>query len=192
MELWSNVEKERAAQQELVAFRVTRQARPGPTSAADQIAIDLQAAAGLKTSTGLTYEATPLKTSNSNAASGKERQYQHSSGEHAAEPATPEAQASSLSTLDHKSPVCHGSSMAGENKQAQSRPGVEGCCQESTHAPGDGCKHDLGGTIHDIQALEDSAGGKPQICRALQDKCQKQSVSCANHLRCFRPALILL
>lgn len=192
MELWSNVEKERAAQQELVALRVTRQARFGPTGAADQVAIDLQAAAGQKTSTGSAYEATPLETSNSDAALEKEELRQHHSGENAAEPASPEAQASTFSILDHESPVCHGSSMAGENKQTHSRPGVEGCCQESTHAPGDGCKKFLGGTIHDIQALEDSGGGKLQTCRALQDEVRRSLLCCANHLSCFGPALILL
>ena len=181
MELWSNVEKERAAQQELVAFRVTRQARPGPTGAADQVAIDLLAAAGLKTSTALAYEATPLKTSNSDAASEKERLHRYHSGEHAAEPANPEAQTSNFSTLDHESPVCHGNSMAGENKQTHSRPGVEGCCQESTHAPGDGRKEYLGGTSNDIQALENSGVGKPQLCIALQDKDRSSLLCRANY-----------
>ncbi len=48
MELWSNVEKERAARQEQTAIRVTRQAGHGPTDAADQLATDQQAAAGLE------------------------------------------------------------------------------------------------------------------------------------------------
>ena len=165
MELWSNVEKERAAHQEQIAIRVTRQARHGGTDAA---ATDAQAEAGLYIRTGLPYEAMPLKDSSADAAAGKERAHLHDKGGHAAHPAELLAQVNNASNVCQGFPVYHGSSMEGRCEQTHSRvPGVEGCRQENVRAPGDGCKHDVDGTSHDIEALEGSGKGKPLVSVAF-------------------------
>ena len=175
MELWSNVEKERAAHQELIAIRITRQAGHRPTDAAHQVAIDQQAAAGLSIRTGVPYEATPLKDSSADAVAGKTGKHLCDKGEHIAQPKNNEAQVSYASFKSQQMPICHGSSMAGEDEQVYSKvPGVEKSCQETAHVPGNGSKQDLGGATHDIEALEGSAKGEPLICTAGQS--QEQSV----------------
>lgn len=132
MELWSNVEKERAARQELTSIRVTRQAGHRPTDAADQFAIDQQAAAGMSISTGFAYEATPLKDSSVDATAGNTGKGLCDKGEHAAQPVNSEAQVTYASAESHQMPDCHGSSMAGEDAHIHSKkPGVEKGCRET-------------------------------------------------------------
>ena len=175
MELWSNVEKEKAARQELTSIRVTRQAGHRPTDAADQFAIDQQAAAGMSISTGFAYEATPLKDSSVDATAGNTGKGLCDKGEHAAQPVNSEAQVTYASAESHQMPDCHGSSMAGEDAHIHSKkPGVEKGCRETGGVPGNGSKLDLGGATHDVHALEGSGKGKPVICTA--GRRQKQSV----------------
>ncbi|CAL5219691.1 g1578 [Coccomyxa viridis] len=160
MELWSNVEKEKAARQELTSIRVTRQAGHRPTDAADQFAIDQQAAAGMSISTGFAYEATPLKDSSVDATAGNTGKGLCDKGEHAAQPVDSEAQVTYASAESHQMPDCHGSSMAGEDAHIHSKkPGVEKGCRETGGVPGNGSKLDLGGATHDVHALEGSGKG---------------------------------
>ena len=191
MELWSNVEKERAAHQELVAIRVTRQAGHRPTDAEHQVAGDQQAAAGLSISAGVPYEAAPLKDSSAHAPAGNTGRYLRDKGEHTAQPVNSEAQVSYASTKSQQMPVGHASSMAGEDEQIYSKvPGVEESCRERAQVPGTGSKQDLGGTTHNIQALEDSGKGKPLMCTAGQS--QKQSACLPNCLGCCGPLHTLI
>ena len=163
MELWSNVEKERAAHQKQIAIHVTRQARHGGTAAA---ATDAQAEAGLYVRTGVPYEAMPLKNSSADVAAGKERAHLHDKGGQAAHPTDPGAHVNKAFTVSQGLPVCNGSSREGRGEQSRV-PGVEECCQENAHDPGDGCKHDEGGISHDVQPSEGSGNGKPLVSVAL-------------------------
>ena len=141
MELWSNVEKERASQQEMVALRGTWRSDDSRRRTTDPDAIQQRKAAGPNGRTGFAHEATLLKDVSAEAATGEDGRYLHGTKEHAAQPANSEAQVSSSATARHETQLRDGYSMIETGEQGRSlAPGVQSCSPESAHIPGDGSR----------------------------------------------------
>ena len=139
MELWSNVEKERASQQELVALRVTWRSDDSRRSATDPHATEQRKAASLNSRAGSVHEATLLKDISADAAAGEEKTYLRSTTEHVAQPADPGAQSSNATTSRHDTQVCAGNSIVDKGEQACSQAGGVGSRSlESAPGPGEG------------------------------------------------------